>query len=322
MNANQEKLGDAAKRKPGRPRKKELKPPAQRQGLLPTPSDPNNIVEVLYDKPINFKKICSYWKLLNADKIKLVFTQTHLILYTKNYKETNDVGITCDGSKLNKFYCPQPMSISVGFSNLELVLNKLDRSYETISFVIQKKTQHKTLHIILHNDVNIPEYFEIELIMDGENNYGEQLQMFNDPVPYALEFKLPGKYFKKMISDTKQFDKQWTIEKYGDAGNLMFTYKSGNGQVKATVVPKSLKDIGLKSMVKLNEIFSVSVYIDTIKPTSSSQLAEVIHIKASKDRPLWIWAELDDKAIMVNVLIQIVDHRVPQPPATPKKDVI
>lgn len=317
-----DKIDLTLKRRPGRPRKRILKEPAQRQGLLDTPSDPNNIVEVLYDKPINFKKICSYWKSLNADKIKFAFSPTHLILYTKNYKETNDVGITCDGSKLNKFYCPHAINISVGFGNLQLVLDKLDRSYETISFVIQKKTQHKTLHIILHNDVNIPEFFEIELIMDADkpNDVGP-LQMFNDPTPYALEFKLPGKYFKKMISDTKQFDKQWTLEKFGDAGNLMFTYKSGNGQVKATVVPKSLKDIGLKSLVKVNEIFSVSVYIDTIKPTSASQLAEVIHIKASKDRPLWIWAELDEKAIMVNVLVQIVDHRVPPPPPTPKKDV-
>ena len=136
------------KRKPGRPRKRVVKEQPKREGVLGNPTDNNNVVEFLYDIPINFKKICSYWKALNAEKIKFVFTPSHLLLYTKNYKETNDVGITCDGSKLNKYFCPQPITIGVSFSNLELILSKLDRSYETISFVIQRKTQHKTLHDI------------------------------------------------------------------------------------------------------------------------------------------------------------------------------
>jgi hypothetical protein len=314
-----DKLEEKVKRKPGRPRKKPLKEPTKRSGIMESPDSDDNIVEFLYDQPSNFKKICSYWSALNADKIKFVFTQSQLVLYTKDYKETNDVGITCDGAKLNKYYCEKPITIGVAFSNLELVLSKLDKSYETISFVLQRKTQNKTLYCILQNDVNIPEFFEIDIIIDPQDQEFIYQQMFQNQIPYALEFKLPGKYFKKAICDAKQFEKQWTIEKFGDTGNLMFTYKSSNGQVKATAVPKNLRDIGLRSSVGPKEIFSVSVYIDTLKPTSSSLLADTINIRASKDRPLWIWADLDEKAIMVNVLIKIVDHRAPVPPPTPNK---
>jgi hypothetical protein len=292
------------KRRPGRPRKKELKEPQKKHGLLVDPTDDKNLVEMMYDKPTNFKKICSYWKSLNAENIKFVFTSTQLIMHACSYKKTTNASITCDGSKINQYHCSKDITIEVNFANLELVLSKLDRSFESISFIIQKKTQNKTLHIILQTDVNISEYFELDLIIDTAKG----TFTFDDRVPYALEFCLLGKYFKKMISDTDQFDKQWTIEKFGTA-NLQFKYCSSNAQVKATVVPKSSKDIALKSTIKPDEIFSVSVYIDAVKPTSSSQLADVILIRAAKDRPLWIRAELDDKVIVVNVLIDIVDLR-------------
>ena len=298
------------KRKPGRPPKVKAKEPTGRIGIAEEPSNPRHVVEFLYDKPSNFKKICSYWSSLNADKIKFIFTKESLILYTKDYKETNDVGITCDGNKINRYYCAAPITIGVSFSNLELVLSKLDKSYECISFVLKDATQNKTLHCTLQNDVNMYEYFDIDIVIDATDQTNQYHQMFQDQTPYTLEFKLPGKYFKKAISDAKQFEKQWTIEKFGENGNMMFSYKSSNGQVKARIIPKDLKDIDLKSRVVNKEIFSVSVYIDTLRPTSSSQLADVIHIKAERDKPLWIWADLDDKAIMINALIKIVDHRV------------
>ena len=297
------------KRKPGRPRKKMLKEPQKRQGIMDKPSSDKNAVELLYDKPSNFNKIGKYWKSLNTDKIRWEFSPKGLKLHTKNYKGTNNVGIMCDGALMNQYYCQETITIGVSFANIEPILNKLDKSYETICFAIKERTKNKILHVILQNDVNIPEYFDIEIFIDPDIEAEMPKDLFRDQ-PYSLEFHLPGKYFKKMISDTKQFDKQWTIEKYGEA-NLMFTYKLGNGQVKATIVPKNVKDIGLKSTVTKDEIFSVSIYVDTIKPTSSSQLADVIHIKASKDRALCIWADLDEKAVVVNTLIDIVDHRAP-----------
>lgn len=311
-NKTEVKAADAVvpvKKGPGRPRKHVLKPPPQKVGLLKEPTTSDNLVELIYDKPGIFKKICSYWSSLNSDKIHFVFTQKNMTLYTKNYKESNTVGINFDGSKMNQYYCPQDLKISVSFANLELIMQKLDKIYESISFVIQKKHQKRRLDIILQNEFNMPEYFKVDIIMDDTTSADTFRDWFTDPVPYALEFKLPGKYFKKMISDTKQFDKQWTIEKYGVDGNLTFKYKSGNGQVDATVVPKNTKEMGLKSSVSAKEIFSVSVYVDNIKPTSSAQLADTVLVRAAKDRALWISAELDENAITLNVLINIVDLR-------------
>lgn len=295
------------KRKPGRPRKSPAKEPTQKEGLVNKATDNRNIVEMLYDKPQNFKKICGFWKSLNADKIKFVFTSDKLILYNKNHLETNDVGITCNGLKMNRYYCSNPITICVEFCNLEPILGKLDGIYNTISFIVQEKTKNKTLHVILSNDIKIPEYFEIDIIIDNDVTEEFYDRMFQESV-YDIEFKLPGKYLRKMISDTKQFDKQITFEKLG-SGNLTFLYKTTNGQVKAKLVPANLTSIALVSNIAPNEIFSVSVFIDNIRPTSTNQLADEIHIKASKNKPLWLWADLDENTIRIDILVKIIDNR-------------
>lgn len=302
------------KRRPGRPRKKPVKEPPKKRGILDKPSSPDNLVELTYEKPANIKKLCSYWKSLSAEKIIFSFTPERLTLYTSNYKETNDVKVTCEGKRMDSYYCPaQGFEIKILFANLELFMQKLDKSYEKISFIITNKNQGKFLNIILNNDIQIPEYFEVDIIMDAVPRKKYET-IFDEKVAYPLEFKLQGKHFKKLISDTKNFENYWTIEQYGPTANLIFAYKSSNGQVRAKVVPKSLKDISLKSTIKEGEIFSVSVFVNNIKPTSSNQLADNVWIKAATDRPLWIWAELDrdegadGPSILVDASIAIVDY--------------
>jgi hypothetical protein len=296
------------KRKPGRPRKKPLKEPPSRKGILDTPSCADNLVEVMYDKPVSFKKLSSFWKSLNAEKIAFIFAPTKLIMYTKNYKESNWVRACMDGAKVVSYYCPHDVGMIVLFANLELIWRKLDKAYETVSFIITKKNNGKVLNIILQNEFNIPEYFEIDVIMD--HAYGKLFDgVFDEGIHYPLEFKLSGKYFKKAISDTKDFDDQWTIEKYGETGSLMFAYRSINGQVRARNVPKNPKDVITKCDIKQGDIFTVSVFVNNIKPTSANQLADVICFKAAKDKRLLIWADIDEGSIIVDILVDIVDYK-------------
>jgi len=294
------------KRKPGRPRKRPFKEPQSRKGIIQPPKESLNIVELIYDTPSNFKKICSYWKALNAEKITFIFDTYNLRLYTSNYKETNDVSITFNGNKMNSYYCERRIEITILFSNLELVLSKLDKTYETITFLISKKKDN-TMHIIIKNDINIYEYTDIDIILDSKPT--KVYESIFESSDYMIEFKLTGKYFKKMISDIKGFDKQWTIEKYGEDGNFIFKYHSSTNQVRTRLVPFKAEDLELKSTVVKKDIFSVTVFIDNIKPTSSNILSEHLTIRASKDKPLWISANIDKQSIIVICLIKIVDYK-------------
>lgn len=52
------------KKKPGPPRKTPIKQPRPRNGITDIPKDDNNYIEFLYDKPLLFKKIWQYFKLM------------------------------------------------------------------------------------------------------------------------------------------------------------------------------------------------------------------------------------------------------------------
>ena len=50
------------KKKPGRPRKNPIREPKPRNGVVEKPTNENNYIEFLYDKPMVFKKMWGYYK--------------------------------------------------------------------------------------------------------------------------------------------------------------------------------------------------------------------------------------------------------------------
>ena len=118
-----------------------------------------------------------------------------------------------------------------------------------------------------------------------------------------------GKYFKKMIADMKNFTDKLTIEKNGASGNLMFTYSTEDQNIKATSIPTNTKKIEMKSSIEEGDIFSVSVYLTNVKPISASNLAEFIYVKASKEYDLLFHTYLDEGAITVAILTEIINYK-------------
>jgi hypothetical protein len=66
------------KRKPGRPKKHTPKEVVPKIGVLPQPDNNDNIIEVVYDAPMDFKKIAGFWKSLSAEKIRMEFPKMAL----------------------------------------------------------------------------------------------------------------------------------------------------------------------------------------------------------------------------------------------------
>ena len=61
----------------------------------------------------------------------------------------------------------------------------------------------------MKNDIDIDENHKIELI--GEYDHLDSIREKFDDQDYRIKFNLPGKYFKKTISDIKSFSDQLTI---------------------------------------------------------------------------------------------------------------
>lgn len=300
------------KRKPGRPRIKPLKNVPDRKGIVNAPTCVTAINELKYNQPENIKKIGALWKSLNAEKITFRFTQDNLSLYTKDYKETNDVEIVLVGDKMSSYYCKDEREIHVLYTNLTDIFQKLDKSYDTITFIIKDEDKEKYMHIVLSNDYDMTELFEVDIVMEYKKDYVDFKEIRNSLPDPSLKFRLKGKHFKKMIADAKNFGNEWTIEQFGNNGTLLFSYRSKSGQVRCKIVPKNSESVGLISNVKDMEMFSVSVYIDNIKPTSTNKLSDNmtdnIFIEAWKDKPLWVSSSLDNGSVKFNILIDIVNY--------------
>lgn len=303
---------EKVRRKPGRPRKTPIKEPARKQGITKEPSKSEHVVETLYDKPQDFKKLTQYWKSLDAEKILFSFTPHGLVLATRDYKSNNWVRVRYMGDKVTNYYCKVATTFVVLFDNLDCVLQRLDKAYESIAFVLTRAKKDKIMYIVLQNEFEIPESFDIDLCIDPA--YAQSFNNIFDEVPYPLEFKLPGKYFKKTIGDLKNFDEHWVIQKDGKSKDgktnpLMFTFRSVNGQVRGRNIIKDARKNIIADNLKEHELFVVTVLASTLKATSSALLADVVNFKADQDRPLWIWADIGGGAIFVDVIVSIVNYK-------------
>jgi hypothetical protein len=304
-----------SKRKPGRPPKKnKTKDVPAKLGILPKSDNMDAQVEFVYDSPTDFKKITGFWKSLSAEQIRIEFLNNEMNMYTSNFNETNDVQFKFFGHKMLKYYCEQPTTIVVTYTNLESVFNKLDKIYNSISFIIQKNKQVKKLIIVVQTEFNMSEQFDIDLVLDNDNieQSNVKSEKFENKIAeqHMLQFKLPSKYFKKMIADTKQMDKQWTVEKYGVSGPLQFTYKSGNGQVNTRIISKKPEDLEIKcsGLSGDRDIISTSVFVDNIKPIATAALGDYATIFISKNQPMLITTDLNKSAVIANVIIKTVDY--------------
>jgi len=73
------------KKRPGRPRKTPLREPRPRNGIVIKPKEPTNFIEFLYDKPLIFKKLWQYFKLMAVDKIQIIFRVSEIILWCEDH---------------------------------------------------------------------------------------------------------------------------------------------------------------------------------------------------------------------------------------------
>lgn len=300
------------KRGPGRPPKKKLhQSSVAKNGVAVKPMEPENLMELFYTDVYVFKKLNSYWAALQSKTITMYFTPKEIYFYNieKDEEKTTKtvVEIFFDPKKMNHYYCAGEYEVNVKVVDLDIILQKVDKnSYNEIKFILTKNNETNQISINLNSEYEIPEFFEIEQL--NMNKIGYYREMFDKIVDYKLEFTVKSKWLKKAIRDSKAFDKHWFIEKYGDSGNLIFSYQSQNKNVKAKLVPSDKANIDLKSKVKPGEIFSVSVFNDVISPTSNSLLSETVEVKASKDDPISLVYKINGDDICVKALISTVDY--------------
>lgn len=276
------------KKKPGRPRKKPLKPPSKKNGVGTSPTSDGNMMEMVYDNPLVLKKIFSFFKSMAVNEISITFDSRQIVFDTTDHLRKSYIRIVIDCEKITHYYCEEKTQIHLNPKSIEKIIQVLDKHYLSVVFILKKITSRSSLTIIYKNELNIDEYREVSLIQAPDVTHYESF----DDSDYPIKFTLPGKYFKKIVSDVSLFTNTFTINKIGHSP-LAFMYASDDKTIKSKHIVQSPESIDLVSTVAEDGIFSSSVQIDYIKPLSSSILSEKISISAHTHSNIIFKADID-----------------------------
>lgn len=289
------------------PRKTAPKQPKPRNGIVLTPSDAQHYIEFLYEKPMMFKKVWQFFKLMAVEKIHLSFRKESIIIYAVDHNKTSHIRVKINCDIVNHYYCEQELDIGIFGKNLELIMGTIDKSYNSILFLSRHDELHSKINIILNNDSDIEETHKIELIGDYDKTTDDD--KFTDE-NYTIKFKMGGKYFKKMISDINTLSSQVSIRQDAADESLVFEYVKHDKKIKSLNIVKNSSSINLRSSLGEDDTFRTSFRIDYVKPISSAVLSDNIEIYADENKDLKFIVQMgDDKAIEMIILTKIIDQR-------------
>jgi hypothetical protein len=294
------------KKGPGRPRNKPKKEPMPRNGISPTPSTENALVELVYDSPLLIKKLIAFFKLLATEHIQIIFRPTEIIIYAQEHNNKSKIYVKIDSKKLNHYYCKQIMDIGIASKDIESILNTVDKDYNSIIIVSNIASQNKNITIILENEMYTDETYIIDLI--GQYDHLENEHKFIDE-DYTIQFEWTGKYFRKKINDIKTFASQFCISQKNISSDIEIGYTSLNKKIQSRHLIKDSSKIKLKSKLKNDDSFRVDLKVDYIKPIASAHIADNILILADENKLFMTKSYIDNMTIEIKTLTEIIDLR-------------
>ena len=220
----------------------------------------------------------------------------------------NKILITIDCSKINHYYIKQKTEICLTRNYLGSIFTNANKNHRTITIILKNNSKNSSIYIILDGELGIRDEHKIQLT--EFSNININIKSFSY-VDFDIYFKLPGREFKKMISDIKMFSSTVTLYKSSnnDDDKLTMQYI---GSSKRTVSNKYFLDknaIYLKNNISQGRSYRVSFEIDNIKPISSSFLTEVIEIYSKENMPILIRIIMNDKAFDVKILSNIISMK-------------
>ena len=296
----------AVKKGPGRPRKNPKKEPGKRTGISAKPHSIDNFIELRYDCPIVFKKIFQFFKSLATTHIQILFRPADIIFYAIDHHKASKIRIRIAATRLNHYYCRAELDIGISAKDVELILNKIDKSYSMIAIISHIGAVQRSLMINLHNDMEIVESHTCDLI--GQYDKLENEAAFND-TNYAIKFEFPSKNFRKMITEIKAMSDQLSIVQEDAQSDLLFEYLTANKKIQSRhIINRARNKIKLTSNVN-DDGFRVDIVVDHINPISKAQISEQIKLHVDENKPLMTISYVDDGAIEIITLTNIIDNR-------------
>lgn len=297
------------KRPVGRP--KMIKPPpqpVQRNGIVTEPNVSAHVLELVYDEPMNIKKIFNLFKLVDMRDIRMEFKLSGVRISGSGHLKHNFIELAIDSNKMTQYYCKHNIIMIIDQRNLEKIVQKIDKSYNSIYFIAKQDSFMKELNIVLHDQKQgIKEYHTISLL-ESSNNSDDNVVSSIIYSDYPLSFTLPSKYFKKVISDISKFSQDFTIERRPGIP-LSFPYDSNSKTMEVTHVFTNPDIFKVNTVLETQDFLSTTVRIEYIQSLANALLSDFVEIYVDRENMMIFKTNLDDAAFMLTLAVKIVSFK-------------
>ncbi len=295
------------KRRVGRP--KLIKPQqsvSTRKGIVGEPTIPEHSMELIYDQPMNLKKIFTLFKLMDVHDVRMEFNLRGVVISGAGHLEHNFINLNIDSSNLTQYYCRYNMVMAIDQKNMEKVIQKIDKSYSNIYFITKQDSYMKELHIVLNDDAQgIKEYHTITLLETPIPDYDNINSLPYQS--YPLSFTLPSKYFKKVVGDISRFGKDFTVERR--AGVLLsFLYDSNSKTIDVNHVFTNADMFKINCSLEKNEFISTTVRIEDIQSLATALLSESITVFVDHENMMVFKTTVDNDTFTLLVAVQLASY--------------
>ncbi len=297
---------DNVKKKVGRPKKYRPVPPEPKKGVVSTPKNEASYMEFVYGNPFIFKKLWAFFKLMSVNKIHFSFQKDTIYLWCQDHSKKSNIQVKINCNEVTHYYCKEEYDISMLSKNPDKVMTTINKNYGSIFIVSSEDSVRRNIDVVLNNEMNIEEIHQIELT----NNDSVNTNCFADE-DYCIRFKLPSKYFKKLITDMKQFSSTLNLRQDGKGEPLIFEYITSDKKVRSAHIMRDTNQISLVSKLEgEDDMFRIGFNLDYIKPLASaySSQKQDIQIFADENKPLLFIMDMDN-AIEIRMKTQIINNQ-------------
>lgn len=294
------------KKRPGRPSTKQASEPVVNLGIVNTPVDPENVIEVKHTNVTVFTAPFSFFDKINGARIYVNFTPKSMTMFCKNESKPLRCIMVINVSKLHRYYCKDNYWAQMNRTSFSKAFHTSDKTVFDMITISKSKSLGEKLDVnfndpLLKRKCN----HEIELsTFSPDNELFESTELI-DPKLYPLTFILPSAVFKKTVVD---------IEKINDS--YSYEYIEGKNTILKITAPRSgynynekFEDgdaINLTSKLKYKDMIDCQIKISNVKPLSSalSSVIKKIKICLSEDgESLFITKFDDDDLVVANVIL-------------------
>jgi intracellular sulfur oxidation DsrE/DsrF family protein len=288
-------------RGPGRPSKKTPPPSIKRNGIVEQPNDPQHRLEFVYENPIMFKSLFTYFKNLKARDIHIRCTTKGISFFTRDQTKTSRVMAYIPGNKINHYYCDGTFWLGINRENVEKMFTSIDKSFFKIT-ILSRHDEHDSITFVF-KDFDIEKECNYKIIVSSLELDEDLLAAENDDIKnYPIEWELTAKQFKKTIGDSSNYSDTITIEKLGTLP-LHLTYSCVN-QLTYNEVYYSPEKIKLRAEILAGQSFRCTFKIANVKCLAAAMVTDTVRILCCENSDLLFRSEID--SLVMNTFTQLL----------------